>query len=245
MASMSKAKPEKKQLPKRFYAAVEVVQQDAAFCITLDGKMLRTQGRHLLQVHEQPLAEAIAVEWEAQTQYIDPDTMPLTRLINLAIDRAAMDRNAWLDETSRYGETDLLCYRAPDVALKQAALFNPLLAWAAAQGVELEVTEGVMPITQPVASLTRLRSLFAAATNAELAALAMLTPLLGSAILALALWKRQITVEQALAAARIDEEFQAEKWGRDAEADAAWLHKCGDIKAAAFFLDMQATKISQ
>lgn len=242
--TMTKAKPEKKVLPKRFYAAVDVQQNNDGFCITLDGKLLRTQGRNMLQLANAEMAAALAAEWEAQAQHIDPDTMPLTRLANLAIDRAGHDREAWLEEIARYGETDLLCYRAPDVVLRQrqASTFDPILAWAAQQGVALNVTDGVMPITQPSESLTMLRNIFAHATDHELAALAMLTPLLGSALLTLALWKGKISVEAALVACRLDEDFQAEQWGEDAEAAASWANKRRDILAATFFLDKLTPK---
>ncbi|MFM9890088.1 MAG: ATP12 family protein [Rickettsiales bacterium] len=280
---MSKAKPEKKSLPKRFYAAAKMQQNADGFCITLDGKLLRTQGRNMLQLHHAEIAAAIAAEWEAQGPHIDPDTMPLTRLINLALDRAAIDRDAWLEEITRYGETDLLCYRAPhtpnsplkgerdvrvhsrggdfphavpptesqvrfdspsggELRAKQDASFTPILEWAAGQGVRLHVTEGVMPVAQSAESLHTLRMLFAAATDGELAALAMLTPLLGSALLTLALWKCKITVGDALIACRLDEDFQAAQWGEDEEAAKAWAAKRRDTQAAAFFLDTQTLK---
>jgi chaperone required for assembly of F1-ATPase len=241
MVSMSKAKPEKKSLPKRFYAAVDIKHEGAAFSITLDGKLLRTQGRHLLQVDSIELAEAIAEEWREQLQHIDPDTMPLTRLINLTIDRAGIDRAAWVETIVAFAETDLLCYRADAQSVrglrqKQDDIFTPLLAWAGSQGVMLNVTDSIMPVTQPQQSLTILRSMIEQASDHEIAALAILTPLLGSAILTLAVWRKHITIEEALIAARLDEQAQAEQWGEDDEAEAAWAAKCRDAHAASFFL---------
>ncbi len=241
MVAMSQAKPEKKSLPKRFYDRVDLQQNGAAFSIMLDGKLLRTQARNMLQLYSAELAEAIAAEWRAQTQHIDPDTMPLTRLANLSIDRAAADRAAWVENIVAYAETDLLCYRANAQSIRglrerQEEVFAPLLQWASGQGVAVHPTDSIMPAPQPQQSLDALRSIMTQASDDALAALAMLTPLLGSAILAWAVWRGRITVEDALAAARLDESAQAEQWGEDAESAAAWAWKCRDALAAAFFL---------
>ena len=284
MASMSKAKPENRALPKRFYTAVAVQQSADGFGIALDGKLLRTQGRNPLHVASQQLAGAIADEWEAQAEFINPDTMPLARLINLTIDRVPADRAALLMELARYGQTDLVCYRAPQDAViarqsrsnpassvcetitlsapnswiasalegprndeslrqRQDTIFTPILDWLrAAYGIDLAVTEGVMPVAQSTASQQRMAALFAEASDGQLAALCMMVPLLGSAVLALAVWKGRIAVEEALIAARLDEDFQAEKWGADPLAVAAWEAKARDVRASGFFLTHNALK---
>ncbi len=239
MVEMSKAKAEPRALPRRFYAAVSLQQNADGFAVLLDGKELKTQGRKAMRLASQNLAEAVVAEWEAQRDVINPDRMPLTRLVNLAIDRMALDRLAVLEQIAAYGETDLICYRAPDAVLRprQDAAFDPLLAWIKhAYNITLLTTDGVMPVVQSTVTLEQFRALFAAASDAELAALAMLVPLLGSAVMTLALWKHAMTVDDALKAARLDEDFQAEKWGADPEQTAAWEHKCRDIRAAAFFL---------
>lgn len=248
MVSMSSAKPEPRALPKRFYAAVDVQHKDGHFLILLDGKPVRTFAKKLLQVDVQQLAEAIAEEWRAQAQVIDTDTMPLTRLVNIVLDRSAEDRDAWFADVTGYAETDLVCYRAGGEAglrMRQDTVFDPVLVWANAEfGIALQVTQDVMPITQEAGSLEKLSAVYAQASDAEMAALAMLVPILGSAILTLAVWKQRIGIEEALAAARLEEDFQAEQWGADEDSLQAWAGKCRDARAAAFFLDMQATKKS-
>lgn len=231
MVGMSKAKMESRALPKRFYTQAEA--RDGR--IFLDGKELKTQAR-LPLVLDAALADAVAEEWNAQEGVIDPDRMPLTRLANLMIDRTSHDRDALVANLVAYAETDLLCYRDPAIAARQAALFNPVLDWAAGQGIALAVTDSITPIAQPEASLAVADSLLREADDRALTALAMMIPLLGSYVLGVALWKGAITLEQALSAARVDEDVQAEQWGRDAEAEAAWVHKQRDICASVRFL---------
>ncbi len=248
MVSMSKAKSEPRAKPQRFYNRVEVAACEGGFCITLDGKSIKTPARKMLQVTREHIAQQIAAEWDAQAEVIDADTMPLTRLASITLDRIPEDRDALIADMVGYCETDLLCYRAPRDAVgeiltdndalraRQDAAFDPLLAWATEQGVALSVTDGIVPLSQPKHSITRFAAEISAANDAELAALAMLVPLLGSAVLTLALWKEKITVEEALLLARIDEDFYAARWGIDAEQVAQWEAKARDIRACAFFL---------
>lgn len=250
MASMSKAKAEKRPLPKRFYARAAFEPIQGGYAIVLDGKRVKTPRGNMLQCASQQLAEKIAAEWEAQREVIDTDTMPLTRLLNIALDRVECDRDALLQDIANYCETDLLFYRAPapkadafiqgsddELALLQVQHFNPVLQWAAATyGVRFAVTEGVMPIAQNAASQQNMMAVFAEATDHELAALAMMVPLLGSALLALAIWKGQMRAEAALTAARLDEAVQEKHWGADAEVAAKWEGKAKDVLASAFFL---------
>ncbi|MFZ4540762.1 MAG: ATP12 family chaperone protein [Rickettsiales bacterium] len=254
MVGMSKAKAENRPLPKRFYAAASMVQHDGNFAITLDGKFVRTPQQQLLQTSTLELAQYIVAEWEAQQEFIDTDTMPLTRLLNIALDRVAMDRDALLIDITGYGETDLLCYRAPleNTALpiasshdilraKQVQHFDPILDWAHKKhGMEFVVTDGLMPVLQPEQTMQKIATLFAAATDHQLAALAMLVPLLGSALLVLAVWEGVITIEAALVAARLDEAMQGEQWGEDVEVAAKWSTKMRDARAAAVFLQHTA-----
>ena len=250
MVSMSKAKVELKPLPKRFYkrAAFDPIQ--GGFVITLDGKNIRTPQQKLLQCASPQLAQQIAAEWDAQIDVIDTDAMPLTRLLNIALDRIAIDRAALLAELCGYAQTDLLCYRTPvknaalPIANREAELralqlqhFDPILAWASAQhGMEFICTEGLMPVPQPAASLQKIATLFAAANDHELAALSLMVPILGSALLALAIWHGFITVDSALIAARLDEAVQQAQWGEAPEVAVKWAAKCRDVKAAAMFL---------
>jgi len=250
MVEMSKAKMENKAQPKRFYAAANVAPAEGGFVITLDGKNIRTPQQKMLHCSSQQLAAAIAAEWEAQATHIDTDTMPLTRLLNIALDRVEIDHAALLADLAGYIETDLLYYRAPitDAALPidshseelralQVQHFDPILAWlASTYAAPFVITNGLMPVPQPAASVQKIAAEFAAANNHELAALTLMVPILGSALLALALWRKKITTEAALVACRLDETVQAQHWGEDAEVAAKWASKARDVKAAAFFL---------
>ncbi len=247
MISMSKAKHDPKALPKRFYKDVAF---DDGLVITLDGKQVKTPGKKLLQVKSQEIAAAIVTEWDAQKEVIDPDAMPLTRLAHIALDRVELDREALLQDIANYVETDLLCYRAPveegssplaaDNAVlrqRQDTTFGPILAWIETEyGAPFVVTEGIMAVDQPEDSQRKIAELFAKANHDELAALAMMVPMLGSALLALALWKGNLDAAAALKAARLDEEAQAERWGEDPLAAEAWAAKARDINAAVFYL---------
>ena len=237
MVGMSKAKAENKALPRKFYERATFDPASGGFRILLDGKPLRTQGRNAMVIVSRLLAEAVAAEWDAQVVVIDPERMPLTRLVNLTIDRAAAEREAYVGNILAYARTDLLCYRSPEIAERQGTMFNPVLQWAGrALGIHLLTTESLMPIDQPQASLDALAALLAGASDAEITGLAMMVPLLGSAILGIAVWQGELSAESAMELARLDETIQAEKWGRDEEAEAAWEHKRKDIAAAAFFL---------
>jgi chaperone required for assembly of F1-ATPase len=220
---------------RKFYQSVDVVAGEGGYAVQLDGKSVKTPAKKPLVVASEKLALAVAEEWRAQGEKINPDTMPITRIVTIAIDRVPHDRAALIEEIVRYAGTDLLCYRA-GVSLELFALqdlhFTPILDWAAGQGIALEVTEGITPIPQPEASLARVREMVAAAEDVELAALAMATPLLGSAILALALWQGKIEVEEAIRLARLDEAHQATQWGDDAEAKAQWAKREADIRGA-------------
>ena len=250
MVSMSKEKIENRPLPKRFYAAANVAAIEEGFGITLDGKNVRTPQGQLLQCSSQPLALAIAAEWEAQAEHIDTDTMPLTRLLNIALDRVETDREALLADIAGYAQTDLLCYRAPveenalglpsanqKLRLLQLQHFDPILAWSDETfGLRFICTDGLTPVAQPAESLREVETLFAAANHYALAALALIAPILGSALLTLALWKGRISAEEALAAAHLDEAVHAMQWGDDHEVVAKWTAKCRDVKAASVFL---------
>jgi chaperone required for assembly of F1-ATPase len=250
MAAMSKAKMENKALPKRFYKRATFDPTQEGFVICLDGKIIRTPQQKMLHCASQQLAAAIAAEWEAQTTHIDPDTMPLTRLLNIALDRVEIDREALLADITGYAENDLLCYRAPaaDAALPidshseelralQVQHFDPILTWIEARyGAAFSITQGLMPVPQPAASVQKIAAAFAAANDHELAALALMVPILGSALLALAVWQQHITAQEALAACRLDETVQARHWGEDGEVALAWAAKARDVSAAAIFL---------
>jgi chaperone required for assembly of F1-ATPase len=210
--------------PKRFWKQASAEPADTGFAVRLDGRPVRTPARAPLVVPTLAMARAIAAEWDAQEGLIRPDTMPVTRAANTAIDTIAPQRAAVDAIVAAYGGTDLLCYRAatpPALVARQALAWDALIDWAAtALGAPLTVVTGVMPVAQPDASLSRLTAHVTALSHFELAALHDLVALSGSLILGLAVIRGRLSADAAWAAARIDETWQIEQWGDDEEAAA-------------------------
>jgi chaperone required for assembly of F1-ATPase len=209
--------------PKRFYEKAEVEERDGAFVLTLDGRPARTPARNFVAVPTWPLGEALAAEWQAQGPDIDPARMPLTRLVNSAIDGVAPNPAAVVDDLVKYVRSDLICYRAgePDrLVAEQAAAWDPVLAWAYEEfGARFLLSEGVTFVTQPEAAVAAIRERIAAEGSPfRLAALHVMTTLTGSALIALAHAGGRLTAAEAWAAAHVDEHFQERVWGEDEEA---------------------------
>jgi chaperone required for assembly of F1-ATPase len=224
-------------LPKRFYKDVATKDEGAGAALLLDGKPVRTPGKAALRLPTRALAEAIAEEWRAQGERIDPLTMPLTRLVNSAIDGAVGREQAVIDDIMAHAGSDLVCYRAggPDGLVKaQQTHWDPVLAWTkTALGAPLFLAEGVAHVAQPEASLARLRKVLLGHDAFSLAALHVMTGLTGSALLALAVAHGQLTPEAAWDAAHVDEDWQISKWGEDAEAAERRKNRWRDFAAAA------------
>ena len=223
-------------LPKRFYATAGAEARDSGFALTLDGRAARTPGKRPLAFPTQALAEAVAREWAAQGELIDPRTMPLTRLVNSAIDGVASTMEATRADMAGYAGTDLLCYRAASpeaLAALQAAAHDPVLDWAhEALGARFVVTQSVMHVRQPDSTLAVVRAALEAVEDPfALAALHVQTTLTGSVILALAVAHGRLNPDEAWRAAHVDEDFQISQWGEDDEAM---------IRRAARWLEMQA-----
>ncbi len=222
---------------KRFWTDVTVTPERG---IALDGKPVRTPGRAALILPTAALAQAIADEWRAVGDTLDPRAMPLTGIANAAIDRIAPDPTPFAADLARYGESDLLCYRAdgPEPLVeRQRAAWDPVLAWARARyDVHVETTTGVIHRAQPSATLARLREAVTALDPFALAALAPLVTLTGSLLLALALVERAITPDAAWAAAHVDEDWQAELWGEDQLATDRRASRRAEYDAAIRFL---------
>lgn len=222
---------------KRFYRHAEAAEDGA---IRLDGKPVRTPARKALVLPTQALAEAVAAEWNAQGETIDPRSMPLTGLANAAIDRIAPDKDAFARGLAAYGESDLLCYRAetpPRLVERQATLWDPILAWARRRyDVDFEVASGIVHKPQPQATVDRLASAVLARATFELAALSPLVTISGSLVIALALAEGGIDLESAWAAAVLDEHWQADQWGADAEAERSLAARRAEFDAACHFL---------
>jgi chaperone required for assembly of F1-ATPase len=228
---------------KRFYKAAEAVQAGAdGFAILLDGRPVMTPAKRKLAIPAAVLADAVAAEWNAQGEKVDPRSMPLTGLANAAVDRVAPDPESFADSLSKYGESDLLCYRAEgpeSLVRRQAEAWDILLYWARRRfDVDFTLVEGIVHLPQPPETIERLARAVSARGPFELAALSPLVTISGSLIVALALAERAIGLDEAWAAATVDESWQAEKWGEDKLAAAALEARRLEFEAAWRFLDL-------
>ena len=226
---------------KRFWTDADVAPVDAGFEVHLDGRQVKTPLKNVLCVPSRPLAEAIADEWRAQSDEIDPLSMPATRYANAAIEKVALQRADVADMLASYGETDLLCYRAlqPDELIaRQAAAWDPMLDWADQTfSARLNVGNGVMFVEQDPAALANLSAAVHALSVFEVAALHDLVCISGSLILGLAAARGSYPLDTLWTRSRIDEEWQIEQWGRDEEADALMETKCLAFENAAQFFE--------
>jgi chaperone required for assembly of F1-ATPase len=241
-------------LPKRFYKAASVAEAEGGFAVLLDGRPVNTPARRRVIVPWRALAEALAREWAAQGEAIDPATMPLTKIVNSALDGVA-DHMAEVEaEVVRYAGSDLICYRAGEpesLVAAQSAAWDPILAFARDRlGARLALAEGVMFAAQPEAALAALAAAVRAYVGEgpgaalRLVALQVMTTLTGSLSLALAKALNEIDLATAWRAAHIDEDFQMRAWGEDAEALARRESRLREMTAAAFIADCAAVAAS-
>ena len=230
---------------KRFWNDAAATETDGGFAVLLDGRPMRLPGGGGLRIPARALAEAVAAEWGAAGGgaaggEMTLDEVPLTRLVATANDRIAPDPDATVEALSRYGEGELLCYRAGERALaaRQAREWQPLLDWSArVLDAPLRVTTGVMPMPQDPAALRALRRAVAAHPPVELAALGVAVPALGSLVLGLALSRGRLDAAEAHRLSVLDELHQEASWGEDAEAGARRAGVAADVALAALLLD--------
>jgi chaperone required for assembly of F1-ATPase len=227
---------------RRVYKSAEIVAHEAGFGVTLDGRAVKTPSKRELIVATEALAAAIAAEWNAQDSEVRPPEMPLTQIANAAIDRMGPQRASIIEQLAAYAGTDAVCYRAarpPELASRQQAVWQPLVDWAVLRyDAPLEVTAGVIPIAQPAASLNAFAAAVAEHDDFALAALHLATAACGSLVIALALVEGRLGPDEAFAASQLDESFQIEAWGEDAEQAQRRRALAGDIAAAAAFLSL-------
>jgi chaperone required for assembly of F1-ATPase len=229
-------------LRKRFYKAAHVGEAVAdGFPLLLDGKPVKTPGRRALAGPARPLAEKLAAEWDAQADVVDPGRMPLTRLANAVIDAVADAPGPVADEVAKYLGSDLVCYRAERPAgliERQADAWDPVLVWARqALGARFLLGQGVMHVAQADEAIAAAR----AAIPSEpwrLGAIAAVTTLTGSALLALALAQGAIDPEAAWAAAHVDEDWQMAQWGHDEDALERRAFRRAEFEAAVAVLSL-------
>jgi chaperone required for assembly of F1-ATPase len=223
---------------KRFYAEVSVVTAESGHGILLDGRAVRTPKRVPLALPTLALADAVADEWAAQVEQIRPDTMPLTGLANAAIDVVGPEIAAMIGD---YAETDALAYRGEDSMLlaRQAARWNPLLDAAERRwGIQFVLTTGIIHVAQPPATVAALRGAVAALDAWRLAALSPLVTMGGSLVVALAVEAAELDAGEGWAAVTLEELFQEERWGADADAVKARALKEQEWLAAARFAEL-------
>ena len=227
----------KRPLPKRFYKDVTINPGKDGHAIALDGKVVKTPARHSLALPTEALAKLVAAEWARQVDVIDPATMPVTRLVNSAIDGVATESQAVFDEIVRFSGSDLLCYRANEperLVARQSERWNPVIEWAAREiGARFILAEGVIHQQQPREAI----SAFAAAlrkydTPMELASLHTITSMTGSAILALTFAEGWLPLADVWSLAHLDEDWTIEHWGSDEEAEHRRAQRFEEFQAA-------------
>jgi chaperone required for assembly of F1-ATPase len=231
---------------KRFYASVSVRETPEGFAVLLDDKPVRTPSRNLLAAPTREIATAIAAEWEAQQDVINPMTMPTTRLANSVIDGVTGRVEAVVEDIAKYFETDLLFYRAghPEALVaREAAHWDPVLFWAAQTlGAHFVLTEGVVHVRQPDQAIAAARAALPSDPWAA-GALHVVTTLTGSALLALSLMRGRLDADEVWAAAHVNEDWNSEQWGIDEEAAARQAARLADFKAAAAVLASQTKSL--
>jgi chaperone required for assembly of F1-ATPase len=233
---------------KRFWeAALAVPRLEGGYGVVLDGRPLRLPGGSILATENRPLAEAIAEEWDkaggSKGGEMHQEDVPLTRILAAAQERIAPDPKPMVEGLTRYGETDLLCYRAEDhrLAARQAEAWQPVLEWAAqALDAPLRITQGLMPVFQPQDSLAALQAAVARHDAAGLAALGVAVPALGSLVLGLALSLGRLDAEEAHRLAIVDELYQEEFWGSDPETAARRTDRLNEVRLAKRFMALMS-----
>jgi chaperone required for assembly of F1-ATPase len=220
---------------KRFYTSAGVAEADGGFAVTLDGKPIRTPSGRQITAPTREIADAIAAEWNAQGEMINPLSMPLTRFANSVVEAVADRLDAVADDVAKYLGTDLLFYRAghPEALVAtEAAHWDPIVFWAAdALGAHFILAEGIVHVTQPEQAVAAARRAFPS-DPWSVSALHVVTTLTGSALLALALAHGVRDPEQIWAAAHVDEDWNIEKWGMDEEVAARRAARLVDFRAA-------------
>jgi len=208
--------------PKRFYKAVTAVPCEGGWSIRLDDRPIKTPAKATLVLPTESLAQAVAAEWDRQTDTLDMASMTLTKLANVAIDRTPETRAALADELAKYAETDVICYHAEGPSLlreRQYAGWQPWREWAGeTHDIVLVPVKGIVAAIQPETSLDAVRAHALSLDDFRLTALVWGCSLLGSAVLAIAVEQGALDASAALKLASIDEDWQIEKWGHDEEA---------------------------
>jgi chaperone required for assembly of F1-ATPase len=245
----------KKALPRRFYKEAKAGEREGVYVLLLDGRTAKTAGGNPIALPSLAGAEAIAEEWSPQGEWIDWAQMPITRMANSAIDGVSRDLSATVDEIAKYAGSDLVCYRAAEprrLVEAQAAAWDPILAFARKKiGAVFICTEGVMFVEQPQAARTAVTDAVAcytqtgAAAPFALAALHVMTTLTASVLIALGVAHGALSPTEAWRAAHVDEDFEIEAWGEDAEALERRERQWREFEAAARLFQSVQSRCAQ
>lgn len=206
---------------KRFYKDVSVAPNDEGFAVLLDGRVLKTPGKLPLIMPREDLAERVAAEWKAQEDFILPQTMPCTRLMNVAIERTPVSRKDVIKTIVSFAETDQLCYRESELtalARLQAETWDPVLEWAAGKGVRLLPTESFIAKPQDPIALKTLGTYAESLDDIRLTLMAHYTSVYSSAVLGFAVIEKHISASEGFILSRVSEDWQIAQWGEDEEA---------------------------
>lgn len=227
---------------KRFWTTISMGEEEGGWSVRLDGRSIKTPARLPLVVPTKALGEAIAREWDALGETVDPRALPLTGIANAALDRVEPSRMNFADGLARYAKADLACYRAegPETLVqRQGQEWGRMLRWARRRyDVDFVITTGLMPVEQPSATIERLSHALALLDHFQLAGLSPVVTIGGSLIAALGVLENAIAPEQAWNAVSLDEQWQLERWGADVEAEAAFQNRQRDFLSGTRFLEL-------
>ena len=226
-------------LPKRFYKSVAVTDQ---LGIALDGRHVKTPLKAALVLPTRPLAEAVAAEWDAQVDVINPHAMPLTKLANTANDRATTEKSKIAAEILEFAGSDMVCYRAESPAglvKHQTTHWDPIIAWAKADlKVDFATVNTITHRRQSPAALQALEAHITSLDPFSFVAVHNLSTLTGSALLAAMTAAGKIPADAAWLAANVDEDWQIETWGEDVEASARRAGRLHEFSACVRFVNL-------
>ena len=229
-------------LVKRFFKSAAVVEKAGFYHLEIDGKPVRTPARAELAVAWLDLADALCAEWNAQGEWIDPQSMPFTQLVNTSLDRVSVHMDGVRDSILAFAGSDLLCYRAETpkiLADQQSAAWDPVLDWLKSEyGAIFEIGTGVMPVVQSGDAVEKINQRLITYDAFGLSGLHVLTSLMGSVFLALAVAEKRLEPDAAWSAAHVDEDWQIAQWGGDAEAEARRTRRLGEMLVAAKLMEM-------
>ena len=223
-------------LKKRFWKKATVVEVSGGYGIELDGQRVQTPSKLPLIVVFRVIADAIASEWMAQVNLVNPSAMPATRMANSVIDKVILNQNAIVEMLTEYSGSDLLCYRAtgPQSLIDaQGIVWDPLLDWSAKTNLApMNVASGIMHVEQPVTSIDVYRSKLKEMNPYQLAGVHDLITISGSVIISMALISNHFSIDEAWTAASVDEIWQEKQWGSDMEAKEVRAKKRLDFEFA-------------